>query len=138
MGGRPPKSVEEHKLDGTFREDRHGDRGFDVPHIADIKPPKGLTKEARKLWKEIIPPLCQTGIIAVIDYPALEEAFRAYGTAVECKKYVDEIEGGVAAYLATRKRMDSNLMNEYLKHMERFDKIMMKFGMTPVERAKLR
>lgn len=136
---RPPKAIEAHVQDGTYRADRHADRGLAIEHIADIKPPKGLTKDARKLWKIVMPPLCSTGLVSILDYPALEEAFRAYGIAQQCLQNVQsQNDGDIAIYLAGRKRMDSNLVNEYLKHMDRFDRIMMKFGMTPVERAKIR
>lgn len=136
---RPPKAVEAHKLDGTYRADRHADRGVELDKIVNIKTPQGLTKEARKMWKMIIPPLCEAGIVSVIDYPALEEAFRCYGTAKQCYARAQSLANGdVSEYLQNLTRMDTNLMNEYLRHMERFDKIMVKFGMTPVERAKIR
>ena len=51
MAGRPPKSIEQHLADGTYRKDRHGDRIYDRPLGAIGEPPDGMTEEAVEIWR---------------------------------------------------------------------------------------
>jgi len=77
--GRPPKSAEEHLLEGTFRSDRHGGRGaasgeelFTVP-----KPPPGLDATERKAWRRVCAAMIERRLLFHPDLEAVTAAARA-------------------------------------------------------------
>ena len=49
MGGRPPKSVEQHLLDGTYQKCRHADRGTNLEPLENVDCPESVTGKARVL-----------------------------------------------------------------------------------------
>jgi P27 family predicted phage terminase small subunit len=135
---RPPKTVEQHKQDGTYQKCRHADRGTNMEPVKSVSCPEKLTGEARKLWDTVVPRLCSADLVTEADKPVLEHAFHCYGLAVDLHRIAEKHEGGEAAYIASLTRMDKDVVYESLRYMQEFDKIMYKFGMTPVERARIR
>lgn len=137
--GRPIKSNEEHIKDGTFRKDRHANRGVKIDAIESIPVPENLTDEAKAKWEEIIPELKNAGLISKVDLPELTDAFLHYGFAQDCIKTVFETSGTVAEYWATlNKFKDVDLVAKYTENMDSFNRTMHKFGVTPTERAKIK
>ena len=51
MVGRPPKTIEQHLADGTYRKDRHGDRLYAEASGAIGEPPEELSDEAAQIWR---------------------------------------------------------------------------------------
>ena len=71
--GRPQKSVEALKFEGTYREDRHGSRARpDSPPISTPTPSRELFGDAKKIWDAIVPDLVEDGMATKHDGPALE------------------------------------------------------------------
>ncbi len=138
MAGRPPKAIEQHKLDGTYRKDRHDNRGTQLQKIRDVKIPESISPVAAELWRQIVPELCKADLITDVDIPALEYAFYCYGLALELRSIAEEYPGGKAAYIANCKRMEKDVLFESRRYMNEFNSIMMRFGMTPVERARIK
>lgn len=159
MAGRPPKPIEEHLTDGTYQPCRHDGRGVELEKVADIVPPAGLGSKATKVWKQILPELCSAGLVSRVDYPALEEAFVAYAEGHDAlhtlrrrrrelqkrireltnedsldPDRIDQLEELSSRLVSTQRVM----MREFRQDMELFNWVMVRFGMTPVERAKLR
>lgn len=64
--GRKRTPVELLRLRGTFRPDRHGDRGFTVPGGAP-EAPASLSAGARKEWNRLCPLLVSAGVLAPTD-----------------------------------------------------------------------
>lgn len=79
----PPKSIEQHKMEGTYRADRHGD-GVALlvagrPELEDLRdPPAHLPKEAKGFWQSTILKLVDVGIADKVDIPALEQLATQY------------------------------------------------------------
>lgn len=69
MRGRPRKSAEQRKLEGTFRVDRHGGNGIE-PKGDPIKPAY-LSGSASELWDSVTPELIRLGIATEVDSSAL-------------------------------------------------------------------
>jgi len=69
MKGRPPVPIAVHKLSGTFRKDRHGDAMQIEASIP--KPPRGLDKRARMVWRYYAPLLAACGVLTAADREAL-------------------------------------------------------------------
>ena len=60
MVGRPPKTVEQHLRDGTYRKDRHGDRLYAEATGAIGEPPDELSDEAAQIWRATAAALYKT------------------------------------------------------------------------------
>lgn len=135
--GRNIKTTEEHKKDGTYRKDRYENRGLTIDALDELSCPVSLTQKAQEKWEEIIPPLLDAQMISIVDKEILTDAFTNYGIAQDCLSQVQEI--GYSEYLKTlNKFKEVNLLDEYNSRMDKFNKIMMKFGITPEARAKIK
>lgn len=137
--GRPIKSIEEHLKDGTYRKDRHANRGVTLDAVKEISIPENLNSFAAERWTEIVPSLQDAGLISSVDIPELTDAFLHYGFAQDCINTVLENFGNTAEYLSQlNKFKDVDLVAKYSEYMEYFNRIMHKFGVTPTERAKIK
>ena len=136
--GRPPKSVDEHIANGTYKKSRHEGRGISIEPLDKLPPPLSLSKAAAEKWEEIVPAMLSAGLISVVDAVILKDAFISYDIAQDCLKQVD----GYASYgeylSSIDKTRQMNLLDSYTQHMNRFHKIMMKFGVTPEARTRMR
>lgn len=137
--GRPAKSTEEHIKDGTYQPCRHDNRGITMDALDELPPPLSLNRSAVEKWNEIVPAMLSAGLITVVDKEMLIDAFNNYAIAQDCINEVNGYNGNYGDYLKNlNKFKDVNLIDEYNSHMDRFNKIMMKFGVTPESRAKIR
>jgi P27 family predicted phage terminase small subunit len=135
--GRPGMSVEQHKLHGTYRKDRHGKPSKVVPTDATaFPPPKWLTKEARSFWRQNAPELCRLGLLDGLSqtmFMALCETWshwRALQAILDKEGLVvDAPRGGKRAHPAAALALKTS--GQLTEQMDRF-------GMTPVGRRKLR
>ena len=76
-------------------------------------------------------------MITVLDKAILTDAFTNYEVAQNCLAQIKDADYGV--YLkGLNKVKDVNLIDEYNSHMDKFNKILMKFGVTPESRTRLR
>lgn len=80
--GRPAKSVEQRKLEGTYRADRHGP----AVHPVGGKPikPAYLKGVASETWDDLEPRLLETGIVSDLDsktFAAMCEFYALYREA---------------------------------------------------------
>ena len=135
--GRPPKTVEQHKLDGTYQKCRHADRGTSLEPLTGVECPEGITGKARELWNQVVPALCAARMVTIVTLPTLEHAFYWWQQAQECRALVEKA-GGLAAYLLTLGPNTKNAMDLALKYEQEYQKIMAQFGDTPVNAAKVR
>ena len=136
--GRPAKSVEEHIKDGTYQPCRHEGRGVSMEPLTSLPAPLGLTKLATQKWNEIVPAMLDAGMITVVDKEMLIDAFNNYGIAQDCLVQVNGYDNYGDYLKQLNKFRDVNLIDEYNAHMDRFNKIMMKFGVTPESRQKIK
>lgn len=95
--GRARKSIEQRKLEGSFRADRHS-----AAIVADGSPtkPEYLDGEASELWDAITPKLVKLGIATEVDsqtLAALCEWWQAYRDAADQRRYE---ESGLTALAA--------------------------------------
>ena len=73
--GRPAKPIALHKLEGTFRKDRHGEANAPQPMLPD--PPQYLTDTARAEWERAGQELLAQGLMTALS----SAAFEVYVTA---------------------------------------------------------
>lgn len=95
---RHKKNVAIHKLEGTYRKDRHSGAGYDESQVAIMVsavpecPPTIKTEYARLAWTSMIPPLYYTQRIAEEDLYILENAFRSLDMAEHYQEKIDAME----------------------------------------------
>ena len=136
--GRPPKSVEDHIANGTYKKSRHEGRGITIEPLEKLPPPQSLSKRAAEKWDEIVPAMLSAGLVSVVDAVILKDAFTSYDIAQDCLEQVNGYESYGVYLRGLDKTRQMNLLDSYTQHMNRFNKIMMKFGVTPEARTRMR
>ncbi|WP_288516729.1 P27 family phage terminase small subunit [uncultured Treponema sp.] len=137
--GRPIKTTEEHIKDGTYRKDRHANRGVSLDALEEVSVPDGLNHDAKEKWLEIVPVLQKNGLVTAVDIPTLTDAFIAYGAAQDCLNAVLSEFNSIAEYWAQlNKFKDVDLIQKYNESMDIYKKTMEKYGVTPASRAKIK
>jgi len=94
--GRPAKTAQQHKLEGTYRRDRHA--GVTAPEVPKGQPtsPKRLTGEARLEWDRMIQRLETTGTLTLVDDAALYQCCRLFAETEDLARQRDETEATTA------------------------------------------
>lgn len=145
-GGQNRKPRQQKIIEGTFRKDRNPEREPSAPALADPpKPPAGLNRWAKKLWKQLAPALIDNGVLTEIDLPAFEACCMQYGLYRELldaiTHYTDDRgkrhKQTVAEYLAPR---NSQTMPEYASMRQAFSTFnvyLQQFGLTPASRNRI-
>ena len=137
MRGRPPKPLERHRRDGTYRRDRHGD-GLPVlvgGRPFELEPPADLPPAALEVWRLVVPELVTVGLVDRVDVPALVVMCTAYARMVEAGELVaahglvvESTRGTAIVNPAAKVERDASLL--FLRYAEQF-------GLTPSARARL-
>ena len=119
------KTLAEHKKNGTYRADRHGNRltmpGGDLPAM-----PSKLSAPSRRLWKLVVSKLPPEALSS-LDAPALESMCRWFGQWQRAMERA-ETDNGEKCY--------SLLVAASMAHKQ-FVTLAAKFGLTPADRGKL-
>lgn len=136
--GRPPKSIEEHIANGTYKPSRHEGRGISIEPLENLPAPIDLSERATTEWNKIVPAMLTAGLISAVDVVILKDAFTSYDIAQDCLEKVNVYES-YGEYLSNLDKIKQmNLLDVYKDYMNRFHKIMMKFGVTPEARTRMR
>ncbi len=89
MAGRPRKPRKTKIIQGTFRNDRNPPREPAPPPVLAVpKPPLGMNRWARKLWKSLAPELVSQELLTALDLATLELLCAAYGDWKEAEQAV--------------------------------------------------
>jgi phage terminase small subunit len=135
--GRHKKPVEQHKLEGTFRADRHGDstevaivHHLEVPN--EILPPDNITDNALiEHYKHHVQLLVRLNILTYSDFPEINmmyEALQEYRRLYAELQKVDLVKD-IEKYEV--------LSNRVLKFGQRFSNLAIKYYISPAARNKL-
>lgn len=136
--GRTPKSTEEHERNGTYRPSRHDNRGISITPLEKLQAPQDLSERATEKWDKIVPAMLEAGLISIVDVVILKDAFVSYDIAQNCLEQVNNY-ATYGDYLCNLDKIKQvNLLDTYREYMDRFHKIMMKFGVTPEARTRMR
>lgn len=131
----PRKSQERHRLDGTFRKDRHGSGRLPI----ELPPmPADLSEAAQSHWNAIGSRLVQAGLITAIDGPALRllcESLEAYTLASDELRrdgltLIRHTRNGSAANVHPAHKIRSAAWSQVLS-------LLCDFGLTPRSRLSL-
>jgi len=128
MAGRPPKPTELKLLDGTFRADRDGDPST-VKAEGVAAPPRGLSRESRAFWNEIVPGLVTAGLAKACDAPQLAAMCQWYARARKWERALDREKPSSKTH---------SMMVQVAIAWQNFDRVASRFGLTPSDRSKMR
>lgn len=121
---RTPKSVAQHKIDGTFRRDRHGDRMETRFEQGLPEKPETLTGDASRLWDTVVSGL-PDGALCHVDWAALSVACSAFAFA---RRFREQLE---------RDPLNTKLMRCWCKAEQLFLTLSSRFGLSPLDRTRL-
>jgi P27 family predicted phage terminase small subunit len=112
--GRPGKSAEQHKAQGTYRASRHA-KNTGLPIDGEPKKPRGLSKDERWLWDQVMQAYAGKNVLVELDTALLQSAAELWSlyraSLKEAKKNpCDKIcRVAVISYWATFERAASRL-----------------------------
>lgn len=137
MRGRLPKPDALKEAQGTLKKIRvnNSQAKFAVP-VNQPKPPMTLNLYGRRLWKEMLPKLIETGLYTEGDYNALELLCAAYGDWIQARRdlvqsgnIATSIKGGIFQH------PNVGIANQAWTRV----KVMLgQFGLTPAERTRVK
>jgi P27 family predicted phage terminase small subunit len=136
MAGRPPKPIEQHLKEGTYRKDRHsGALVVTTPGtgIAHLGAPAHLTQLQREVWGELARFL--DTIVRESDAPMVELAAVAYASYRDAEEAVQR-EG--MTFTDDKGNVKANPMVQIRdRSMKMFMDLSARLGLSPADRARL-
>lgn len=132
------KTIDVHKLDGTYRDDRHGD-SVNVENDLSDKPTTFLTKKEKSYWKKWHPVLHRGQILKETDEVAFgllcRISNRVFALAEELNDdYIIEHLSDVGAVV----KKENPLYRVLDREEQKLINLLGKFGMTPESRGKIK
>ena len=124
--GPAPKTVEQLKLSGSYREDRHGDRGTPPQPGGQPFAPFKLSEEAAQLWDVVVPKLTALGVATALDSFELAAMAEHYGSWRRLQRLATEADPP-----------DARLQRMAAKSYTLFSGTAKKFGLNPTDRQRL-
>ena len=126
------KSLEQHKLAGTFRHDRHGSivEGDSLNSLPDV--PDRLTGRSRKEFKKLGTILVNKGILTDLDMNLFEMYCVQFDIIDQAYK---DIKAKGVMLEGSRGMIKSPAFGVLKESIELQNRISAKFGFTPVDRA---
>lgn len=135
--GRTPLPDALKEAQGTLKKSRvnHAQARFDVPKDSP-KPPTTLNLYGKRLWKEMLPKLIETGLYTEGDHQAFELLCMAYGDLIQARKDLKESGTIVVTEKGTvYQHPNVGIANQAWNRC----KLMLgQFGLTPAERTRVK
>jgi P27 family predicted phage terminase small subunit len=134
------KSIEDHKLSGTYRADRHDRKS---PQFAPgATAPKYLSKVAKAEWRRIAPLLKEAGILQAVDTTILAAYCVNYSGWLEAMALIKEKGMVILVESQTRTgRTSKPAANPGVALMHAYEKAMLasaaKLGLNPSDRSRV-
>ena|ERR1022692_4558494 len=138
------KSLQEHKIQGTYRPERHGlnVRTSLTGALTSITAPKFLSKVARQEWNRVCPLLAEQGILADIDQSLLASYCQMYA---HWRSSEDDIaKNGLVITVESQTRTGRTskpVQNPAVRNSIQFHRSMVqtavKFGINPLDRPRI-
>lgn len=132
--GRRPKPTAQHKLEGTFRKDRHAARAVADPARPDA--PASLSDDARAEWDRVIGELAAAKLLSKLDRAVLALYCQAWADYWAAKAIVEE--EGWTAVGSTGNVVEHPAVKSMHRSWEHCVRAAREFGMTPSGRAAIR
>lgn len=137
MRGRTPLPDSLKEAQGTLKKSRvnESQARFEVPKDFP-KPPITLNLYGKRLWKEMLPKLVETGLYTDGDYQALELLCMAYGDLIQARKDLKQSGTVVITDKGTvYQHPNVGIANQA---WTRVKMMLGQFGLTPAERTRVK
>lgn len=142
---RNPKPIQLHLLEGNKNRltkneiDRRVEAEESIQFESNrLKAPDLLNDEAKKVFKQIIKEFKSSNLLVNVDIYSIAFFCDTYVTYIECTQIIEQdgltIEGSRSAEAGV---VAHPLMPKKIQLFAQMDKIMSKFGLSPVDRSKL-
>ena len=134
MRGRPPTPIAIHRLQNTFRADRHGDAPTGEPCLPRC--PSHLKGEARKTWSRTGKALVAIRVMTEADWQALSMLCSCWARHIEAEGKIAELGAvvrGVGGGAVT-----SPWVTISQKAIEQATKLCAELGLTPSARGRVK
>src|SRR5690606_20973252 len=133
------KTVQEHILNGTFRTDRHGNKGEVKAGFTVPEPPDNLSKEEKKIFTEIAKKMFENELISVLDTYTLENYCIQLALCRRAKRELEKSGDYIVEH--TNKNGSRNLVpSPWLIVLKNSSDILLKLGaklaLNPVDRGR--
>lgn len=145
--GRPRKPRQKKIIQGTFRKDRNpGNEPSPSVLLTVPKPPAGMNRWARRLWKDLIAELMEQQLVTTIDLATLELCCEAYGMYREAKDAVfhprnletgKRVRRSLAEYLRGRNSQTMPELTTMKNGWQLYKAYMAEFGLSPASRNRI-
>lgn len=146
-GGRPRKPRQTKIIQGNFRKDRNpGNEPAPPVLLAIPKPPAGMNRWARRLWKDLVEELKEQQLVTSIDLATLELCCDAYGMYREAKDAIyrprrpktgKRYRRTLAEYLAGRNSQTTPEMTAMKSGWQLYKGYLTEFGLSPASRNRI-
>ena len=126
--GRKPKLATKHKLDGTFREDRHGNRLESIPFQSAslrLAPPESLREDGKRQWQIVLDTLPEFVLKNCDEGKLYQLAF--------IRQQLNDVQAAIES-----SPVDTKLIQTYIKLSSQYDRIARQFGLSPIDRAAMK
>ena len=126
--GRKPKLATKHKLDGTFREDRHGNRLESVAFNSsplNLPPPDSLREDGKQQWMMVVATLPDFVLKSCDEGKLYQLAF--------IRQQLNDVQNAIES-----SPVDVQLIQTYIKLSSQYDRIARQFGLSPIDRAAMK
>ena len=126
--GRKPKLASKHKLDGTFRADRHASRLESVEFKSSqlrLAPPDSLREDGKRQWQIVLDTLPDFVLKNCDEGKLYQLAF--------IRQQLNDVQTAIQS-----SPVDVTLINTYIKLSGQYDRIGRQFGLSPIDRAALK
>ena len=124
---------EQHKANGTYKPERHGN--FTLP-IEIPDPPRGMSRKAKYVWKEITDLFYRAGIITEVDWMLVGLLCDTIVLYREAQKSIEKdgltYDSTTARGTATKSNPAINVRKDCVQQII---SIIRQFGLTPVARG---
>ena len=126
------KTIAQHKADGTYRKDRHGNR-VELPPLTSLPSVSSttLSDRAQEYYQQFGEVLVNQGILTDMDLIALEVLADRYATYKLSQEHLNEyghvFNGKQSPYVSIQREAYKEVIS-----------IMRDFGMTPVSRTRIK
>ena len=136
--GRPKKSPEIKKLEGTYRKDRDLNQGIRLEPLEKMPAPDSslsLSKKARDYWYCCGNFLIQKGIMTMLDLNAFGRLCGLYDTCLEMERQIQE--NGYTAFTSSGKEYQRPAVAILKKAESEMLKLEDRFGLSPYSRHRI-
>jgi P27 family predicted phage terminase small subunit len=134
-GGHNRKSAAQHKLQGTYRKDRHTEGGIMQVGPPDLTPPETLGEDGRDFIASVSPALTEAGLLDALSARPFMLMATVYDEAMKLRQYI--ATDGRLLTGPRGKEYPHPLLSHYRQMIALFLDFAQDFGMTPASRRRL-